>query len=160
MRKTTMVISVSTLFLFFLFAVAAFAADKEKEFQKISKMNVKELSQATQVALEKRYPNEKWERYKFPKYVYIHPAVTLGYKIAVKEPDLLAKFPCYCMCDAMGHQNLFYCFVEKGVPGGKFDEHASTCNICVTEAMRGFLWKELGASEEEMLKALKEIYKE
>jgi hypothetical protein len=142
------------------FAPEALPASNEKEFQKVKKMDLRELTSATQAAMEKKYPDEKWEKYKFPKYVYIHPAVTLGYKIAVKDPELLARFPCYCMCDVMGHQNLFYCFVEKGIPGGKFDEHASACNICVTEAMRGFLWKELGASEEEMLKALKEIYKE
>ena len=59
----------------------------------------------------------------------------------------------------MGHKNLSYCFVEKGVPG-KFDDHAFTCNICYTQAMRVFLWNELGATEAEMMKALKEIYKE
>lgn len=154
-------LAVLLIFLFGIlscFAPEALAASKEKEFQKIKKMDIRELMSATQALMEKKYPDENWEKHKFPKYVYIHRAVTLGYKIAVKEPEMLARFPCYCLCDVMGHRNLLYCFIEKGVPGGKFDEHASTCNICITEAMRGFLWKDLGATEEEMLKALKEIY--
>lgn len=80
-----------------------------------------------------------------------------GYKIAIKEPQLLAKFPCYCFCEEMGHKNLAYCFLEKGVLG-KFDDHASSCNICYTQAMRAFLWNELGATEDEILKAFNEIY--
>jgi hypothetical protein len=136
---------------------AAFSAEKEKEFEKIKKMGLRELTPAATDALGKKYPGENWEKYKFPKYVYIHNAVLAGYKIAVKEPQLLAKFPCYCLCDVMGHKNLSYCFLEKGVPD-KFDDHASTCNICINQAMMAFLWNELGASEEEMLKAFKEIY--
>jgi hypothetical protein len=155
----------STILVFFiLFALTIYgtglSADREDEFQRIKKMEIKELTRATQALMEKRYPGENWEKYKFPKFVYIHPAVTLGYKIAVKDPHLLTAFPCYCMCDVMGHNNLLYCFLEKGAVGGNFDEHASTCNICITEAMRGFLWKDLGATEEEMLKALKEVYGE
>ena len=157
MKKIALV-SFSLLFLAVCFATEGFPAGNEKEFQKVKKMDIRELMSATQDLMEKKYPNENWDTYKFPKFVYIHRAVTLGYKIAVKDPELLASFPCYCLCDAMGHRNLLYCFVEKGAVGGNFDEHASTCNICITEAMRGFLWKELGAPEAEMLKALKEIY--
>ncbi len=157
MKKRKMVIGVIALFLFALLAVAVIAADKEKEFQKISKMSIQELTEATRVVLGKKYPNEDWEKYKFPKYVYIHPAVTLGYKIAVKEPDLLAKFPCYCFCQEMGHKNLSYCFLEKGEPN-KFNDHASACNICVTQALMAFLWNEVGAKKEEMQKAFKELY--
>jgi hypothetical protein len=142
-----------------LFAGAVFGADKEKEFKEIGKMKEKELTSRAMAALDKKYPGENWEQYKFPKYVYINNSVQAGYKIAVKEPQLLAKFPCYCLCDVMGHKNLSYCFLEKGIPGGKFDDHASTCNICYTQAMRVFLWNELGATEAEMLEALKEIYK-
>ncbi len=138
-------------------AEATFSAEKEKEFEKIKKMGLKELTPAATEALEKRYPGEDWEKYKFPKYVYIHNAVLAGYKIAVKESQLLAKFPCYCFCEEMGHKNLAFCFLEKGIPG-KFDDHASTCNICYTQAMRAFLWSQIGASEEEMQKAFKEIY--
>ncbi len=137
---------------------AGFSAEKEKEFAKIKKMKEKELTSRAKEALGKKYPAEKWEQYKFPKYVYTSEAVLAGYKIAVKTPQLLAKFPCYCFCDEMGHKNLSYCFLEKGVIGGKFDDHASTCNICYTQAMRAFLWIELGATDQEMLRAMKEVY--
>jgi hypothetical protein len=57
----------------------------------------------------------------------------------------------------MGDKNLVYCFLKKrGL--GKFDEHASTCNICISQAMRAFLWNELGVSKEDMGQTFKEIY--
>jgi hypothetical protein len=155
MKKIILLLSI---FLFGLGSVgAAFSSEKEKEFRNIGKMGVKELTSVSKTALEKKYPAEDWEKYKFPKYVYTNDAVQNGYKIAVKEPQLLAKFPCYCFCEEMGHKNLAYCFLEQGVVG-KFDDHASTCNICYTQAMRAFLWNELGVTEEEMKKVMKEIY--
>ncbi len=148
---------------FFLLLIAfclgeqGFPSEKEKEFQKIAKMGERALTAAAKEGLTKKYPEEKWAAYQFPKYVFIRDAVQAGYKIAVKEYQLLSKFPCYCFCEDMGHKNLAYCFLEKGIPG-RFDDHASECNICYTQAMRAFLWNELGASEEEMQKAFKEIY--
>jgi len=146
------------MFSFILAGITGYAAQKDEELNKIAKMNARELMVKTKEIMDAKYPKENWEQYKFPKFVFVHEAVTLGYKIAVKEQQLLASLPCYCLCDVMGHKNLFYCFLEKGVIGGSFDEHASTCNICITEAMRAFLWKNIGATEAEMLKALKEIY--
>jgi len=141
-----------------LFEGVVFSSDHEKEFNAIGKMDLKQLTSKAKAALDKRYPGEDWGKYKFPKYVYIHDAVQTAYKIAVKNPELLAKFTCYCFCEPMGHNNLAYCFFEKGVAKGKFDDHASTCNICVTEAMMAFLWDEIGATEAEMQKAMKEVY--
>ncbi len=146
------------IFLFPLLASMVFSSDKEEEFKKIGKMSVQELASKSKAALDKKYPGENWENYRFPKFVYINDAVQRGYEIAVKEPQLLARFPCYCFCEEMGHKNLAYCFLEKGVSRGKFSDHASNCNICYTQAMRAFLWNELGATEAEMAKAMKEIY--
>jgi len=155
--KKVKIILVFFLMLGFVLAGPALSAEKEKEFEKIKKMGLRELTSAAKATLDKKYPGEDWEKYKFPKYVYTNDAVQTGYKTAVKEPQLLAKFPCYCFCEEMGHKNLAYCFLEKGVLGN-FDDHASTCNICYTQAMRAFLWNELGATEDEMAKAMKEIY--
>ncbi len=141
----------------FSLGTAAFSSDKDPEFQKIKNMKVRELTAAAKDALNKKYPSENWEKYHFPKYVYTNDAVQAGYKIAVKESGLLAKFPCYCFCGEMGHKNLAYCFLKNGVPG-QFDDHASECNICYTQAMKAFLWNEKGASEGEMQKAFKELY--
>ncbi len=159
MKVSKIVFWVFLLLIGMILTGTAFSLDdqQEKEFQKIGKMSVRELTATAKAAIPKKYPGENWEEYKFPKYVYTNDAVQVGYKIAVKEAQLLGKFPCYCFCEEMGHKNLAYCFLEKGVPG-KFDDHASTCNICYTQAMRAFLWNELGAKEEEMLKAFKEIY--
>ncbi len=155
--KRNLFLIVSGVLLALLIGGQGFSADKEKDFQNIAKMNERELTAAAKEGLEKKYTAENWENHKFPKYVYSSQGVLAGYKIAVKDPQLLAKFPCYCFCEEMGHKNLAYCFLEKGVVG-KFDDHASACNICTTQAMRAFLWKEMGASEGEMQKAFKEIY--
>jgi hypothetical protein len=58
----------------------------------------------------------------------------------------------------MGHKNLSHCFLQKGETEGTFDNHASECNICIAQAMMAFLWEEIGATEAEMLKGMKEIY--
>ncbi len=157
MKKIRRIMAASVLCWFVFLTAIVFAGDKENEVQKIAKMRERELTAAAKESLAKKYPGEKWDSYKFPKYVFISEAVQTGYKIAVKEYQHLAKFPCYCFCGDMGHKNLAYCFLDKGVPG-KFDDHASTCNICYTQAMRAFLWKDLGATDQEMLKAMKETY--
>jgi len=152
-----MCISFFVLWFLFVWAAPASAADQEKEFQTISKMRLKELTERSKTVLEKKYQGEHWEKYKFPKYVYINDSVLAGYKIAVKEPDLLAKFPCYCFCEEMGHKNLAYCFLKRGVVG-QFDDHASGCNVCDAQAMHAFLWSDLGVTVDRMQKAMKEIY--
>lgn len=146
------------LLLALILAEAGGASSKEEEFQKIGKMRLGELTAAAQAALKKKYPGEDWEKYKFPQYVYLSDSVLAGYQIAVKEPQLLAKIFCYCFCDEMGHKNLLHCFIQKGVAGGPFDDHASNCNICYTQAMRALLWNTLGASEAQILRGMKEIY--
>ncbi|OGP92556.1 MAG: hypothetical protein A2156_08775 [Deltaproteobacteria bacterium RBG_16_48_10] len=158
MRVSKMVILIYVIILSVLFVGTVFSSDKEKELKAIGKMRLRELTSRAKVALDKKYPGENWEKYKFPKFVYISDAVQTGYKIAFKNPDLLAKFPCYCFCEGMGHKNLAYCFLEKGAAGGNFDDHASTCNICFAQAMMAFLWDEMGATDAEMQKAMKEAY--
>lgn len=158
MKAKKIAILVTLLVLSIIFERTAFPSDKEKEFKEIGKMDLKGLTSKTKVALDRRYPGENWEKYKFPKFVYISEPVQVAYKIAVKKPELLVKFQCYCFCEGMGHKNLAYCFLEKGAAEGKFDDHASTCNICVAQAMMAFLWEEMGASDTEMQKAMKEAY--
>lgn len=158
MRILKIIVTIFLLVLPVILASATLASEKEKEFTRIQQMDVKELTVAAQAGLDKKYPGEDWAKYKFPKYVYISNSVLAGYKIAVKESQLLAKIPCYCFCGEMGHKNLAHCFLKKGIPSGKYDNHASTCNVCYTEAMRAFLWKDLGASDEEILAGMKKVY--
>jgi hypothetical protein len=158
MKVLKIALLIVVLVLSVLFEGTAFSSDRVKEIKDIGKMDLKELTSRSKVALDKKYPEENWEKYKFPKFVYISNAVQAGYKIAIKNPELLAKFSCYCFCEGMGHKNLSYCFLEKGVADGKFDDHASDCNICVAQAMMAFLWAEIGATDAEMQKAMKEAY--
>jgi len=58
----------------------------------------------------------------------------------------------------MGHKSLLYCFWKEGKPGGEFDDYAADCDICVSQAMLAFLWKNLGASDEEILKGMEKKF--
>jgi hypothetical protein len=58
----------------------------------------------------------------------------------------------------MGHKNLLYCFWKDGIPRGEFDDHASNCNICYGQAMLAFLWNDLGATHEEIIKGMEKKY--
>ena len=133
------------------------ASDQEKEIQNLAKMNLKELTARSQALVAKKYAGENWEKYKFPKFVYINDSVQVAYKIAVKEHQLLAHFTCYCFCEEMGHKNLSYCFLKKGKLG-KFDDHASNCNVCDAQAMHAFLLNELGVPIDRIKKEMKKIY--
>lgn len=139
-----------TLILLLASALASFGAD-QKEFDRILNAKMADLTRESRATLEQRHPGEDWDAWKFPKYVYTSDAVETGYRIAVKEPELLRPIPCYCFCDEMGHKNLLHCFLKKGKER-KYDDHAVTCNICYGQAMLAFLWKhKAGANEAEIL---------
>jgi hypothetical protein len=36
-----------------------------------------------------------------------------AYMVAKEIPQVLVEIPCYCGCDAYGHENLLDCFVDK-----------------------------------------------
>jgi len=143
----------------------ALDAKQLQEFERILQLPLAELTREAGALLEEKFPGEDWKSYNFPSFVFSSEAVEIGYKIAVKEPQLLGNpgiavkesdlsIPCYCFCDSMGHKNLLYCFWKGGKPGGEFDDHAAGCNICVGQAMLAFLWKNLGASDQEILKGM------
>lgn len=145
----------SLLFLFMTDIVLS--SNQEKEIQDLAKMNLKELTDRSMALATKKYPGETWKGYNFPKFVYINESVLVGYKIAVKEPQLLAHFRCYCFCEEMGHKNLSYCFFKGGTLG-KFDNHAANCNVCVAQTMHAFLFNELGVPVDRMKIEMKKIY--
>lgn len=140
---------------------------QQREFDRIAELKMTDLTQEAASLLEKKYPDENWDAWNFPTFVFTSEAVEIGYKIAVKEPELLGNpdlsakdqgIPCYCFCDAMGHKSLLHCFLKEGKVGGEFDDHASGCNICYGQAMLAFLWKNLGASSQEILKGMAERF--
>ena len=158
MKTVTALLGCASLLLLFQSGVA-FSTDKQKEFEAIGKMNTEELVLRAKALLEKKYPNEDWEKYHFPRFVYLKEGATVAYKIATKESDLLAKFHCYCSCEKfLGHKNLSWCMLKKGKLSNGFDPHGTVCNTCFDEAMMVFLWNDLGIDLPRMQDAVKRIY--
>jgi hypothetical protein len=40
-----------------------------------------------------------------------------GYQIAKEIPEVLAQIPCFCGCEAVGHESLLDCFVDEHAVG-------------------------------------------
>ncbi|MCR4403791.1 MAG: PCYCGC domain-containing protein [Candidatus Acetothermia bacterium] len=55
-----------------------------------------------------------------------------SYMTALAMPRALEHIPCYCSCDAAGHENLADCFLE----GKGFTAHGANCGICKVEAAK------------------------
>ncbi len=36
-----------------------------------------------------------------------------GYQIAKEIPEILAQLPCFCDCEAIGHESLLDCFIDR-----------------------------------------------
>lgn len=80
------------------------------------------------------------------------PQVQEAYRFAVANPQVLDKFPCYCGCGAMGHQNNLQCYVKEARAGDsalEFDNHATGCTLCVdiTRDVMRLLREEKGLKE-------------
>lgn len=157
-----------SVLLLFMSSVS-FALDNEQKqrFEQIYNMDMTQLTAAAEELLAEKYPDEDWDKYRFPSYVFTNDSVETGYRIAVKEHRLLgeanvsgkdAVIPCYCFCDSMGHKNLLYCFWKNGAPGGKYDDHAANCNICYGQAMLAFLWDNLGATHDEIIAGMEKKF--
>jgi len=39
------------------------------------------------------------------------------YEIAKEIPEVLAQMPCFCECEAYGHENLLDCFIDSHAAG-------------------------------------------
>jgi uncharacterized protein YbaR (Trm112 family) len=40
-----------------------------------------------------------------------------AYQIAKEIPEVLAQMPCFCECEAFGHENLLDCFIDSHAAG-------------------------------------------
>lgn len=72
--------------------------------------------------------------------------------MAVREiPETIAQLPCYCHCDrGFGHKSLHSCFV---------DGHASSCAVCVEEALLAYrLEKQENLTPEQIRQRIIEVY--
>ena len=62
-----------------------------------------------------------------PDFVRAAPSqVKEAYRFAIANPHVLSKFPCYCGCGAMGHQNNLQCYIKEVRADGsiEFEQHA------------------------------------
>lgn len=168
MRHHHKSLTLLVLFANLLFPLTAAGMDvKQQQVDRIAGLKMADLTRESAALLEKKYPDEDWDKWRFPSYVFTNESVEVGYKIAVKEPELMGnpdiavkeqEIPCYCFCDAMGHKNLLHCFWKEGKAGGTFDDHAANCNICYGQVMLVFLWKNLGASDQEIIQGMKKKF--
>lgn len=83
-----------------------------------------------------------------------------AYLYAMSHPEELAKYPCHCGCDTMGHENSLQCFIREINPDGTFvfDLHGTGCGVCVYTAMDVRNMTEQGISEDEILAHINRTY--
>lgn len=168
LRKLTSLLSL-TLLLLSPLPAWSMTTVQHQQLEKVMTMGMDELTANARRLLEKKYPDENWQRYDFPAYVYTNRAVETGYKIAVKEPELLGRtgltdpqqvIPCYCFCDSLGHKNLLDCFLKGVKPKAEFVIHAAGCKICYGQAMQAFLLHDLGVSHAEIVAGMEHRYQQ
>jgi len=83
-----------------------------------------------------------------------------SYQFALANPDILEKVPCYCGCDAVGHQSNYACYVSAVNDSGdvNYDEHALGCSICVDITQDVMRMVKEGKPIDEIQAAIDQIY--
>jgi hypothetical protein len=62
-----------------------------------------------------------------PPEQFPNPIIAHAYRVAQEMPGTLAQQPCYCYCyKTAGHRGLLDCYA---------DLHASSCSVCIQEAL-------------------------
>ena len=79
------------------------------------------------------------------------PKVRAAYVAATKYAHVLEQIYCYCRCkENLGHRALVECFET---------DHASGCDICMTEAMTAARMTQEGKSPKEIQQAIDAYYR-
>ncbi|MEP7344639.1 MAG: CYCXC family (seleno)protein [Gemmatimonadaceae bacterium] len=79
------------------------------------------------------------------------PQVRAAYVAAKKYAHVLEQIYCYCHCkENIGHRALVQCFET---------EHASGCDVCMTEAMTAAKMTEEGKTPKEIQQAIDAYYR-
>jgi hypothetical protein len=78
---------------------------------------------------------------------FINKGIANTYRIAKEIPEVLAQQPCLCGCDNTSddHRSLLDCYV---------DDHASTCLVCMKEAVLAEQMIDAGKSAKEVREAI------
>lgn len=98
-----------------------------------------------------RYHDSEEEARPFPVTLppshFRNEGIASTYRIAKEIPGVLAQQPCLCGCDnaSDNHSSLLDCYI---------DEHASTCLVCMKEAVLAEQMTEAGASAEDIREAI------
>jgi hypothetical protein len=71
-----------------------------------------------------------------PNFEPVEPVARLAevYEFAARHPEVLQYVPCYCGCQAAGHQANHDCFVKSRAANGavtQWDDHGMGCTICL-----------------------------
>ncbi len=84
-----------------------------------------------------------------PPSQFINKGIASSYRIAKEIPEVLAQQPCLCGCDNTSddHRSLLDCYI---------DEHASTCLVCMKEAVLAEQMVDAGKSAREVREAILE----
>lgn len=111
------------------------------------------------LAADKSESAMRWEKGDLPRHE-TRPVLPSGqlrgqaavtYRIAKQIPEVLDQLYCYCRCkENLGHKSLLACYV---------DEHASHCEVCMTEALMAYDMTLKGKTPAEIQKAIDDRYK-
>ncbi len=84
-----------------------------------------------------------------PPTQFINKGIANSYRIAKEIPEVLAQQPCLCGCDNTSddHSSLLDCYI---------DDHASTCLVCMKEAVLAEQMTDAGKSAKEVRDAILE----
>jgi hypothetical protein len=82
-----------------------------------------------------------------PPSEFVNQGIANTYRIAKDIPEVLAQQPCLCGCDNTSddHRSLLDCYI---------DDHASTCMVCMKEAVLAEQMTEAGRSASEIREAI------
>lgn len=100
-----------------------------------------------------RYFEDPAEAYPLPVTLppsqFVNKGISNTYRIAKEIPEVLAQQPCLCGCDNTSddHRSLLDCYI---------DDHASTCMVCMKEAVLAEQMTDAGKSAGEVREAILE----
>jgi hypothetical protein len=98
-----------------------------------------------------RYFEDPAEAYPLPVTLppsqFVNKGIANSYRIAKEIPEVLAQQPCLCGCDNTSddHRSLLDCYVN---------DHASTCLVCMKEAVLAEQMTDAGKSPKQIREAI------
>ncbi len=107
-------------------------------------------------------PSGQAAKSSLPFYASSHPLIKEAYTFAMDNPEQLNGVNCYCGCMQHVHdgrihrRGLLDCFMKED---GSFDRHASTCDMCIKDALEVKQMAAEGKSKSEIKSAIDSKYR-